>query len=33
MTLTADTTFGTEITPGSWTIDPSHSEVGFTVRT
>jgi polyisoprenoid-binding protein YceI len=32
MTLTADTTFATDITPGTWTIDPSHSEVGFTVR-
>jgi polyisoprenoid-binding protein YceI len=32
MTVTVDTAFGTEITPGSWTIDPSHSEVGFTVR-
>jgi polyisoprenoid-binding protein YceI len=32
MTVTADTTFGTDITAGSWTIDPSHSEVGFTVR-
>ena len=32
MTVTADTTFGTDITPGTWTIDPSHSEVGFTVR-
>jgi polyisoprenoid-binding protein YceI len=32
MTVTADTAFGTDITAGSWTIDPSHSEVGFTVR-
>ena len=32
MTITADTGFGTDITAGSWTIDPSHSEVGFTVR-
>ncbi len=32
MTTTADATFGTEVTPGSWTIDASHSEVGFTVR-
>ncbi len=32
MTVTVDTTFGTDITAGSWTIDPSHSEVGFTVR-
>ena len=28
MTITQDTT----IIPGTWTIDPSHSEVGFTVR-
>ena len=32
MTVTVDTAFGTDITAGSWTIDPSHSEVGFTVR-
>jgi polyisoprenoid-binding protein YceI len=32
MTTTADTTFDTEIVAGTWTIDPSHSEVGFTVR-
>jgi len=32
MTITVDSTFDTEITAGSWTIDPSHSEVGFTVR-
>jgi polyisoprenoid-binding protein YceI len=32
MTVTADTAFGTDITPGTWTIDASHSEVGFTVR-
>src|SRR5690349_23115385 len=32
MTVTADTGFGTDITAGSWTIDASHSEVGFTVR-
>ena len=32
MTITADTTFDTDIVAGSWTIDPSHSEVGFTVR-
>jgi polyisoprenoid-binding protein YceI len=32
MTVTTDTAFGTDITAGSWTIDPSHSEVGFTVR-
>src|SRR6476619_2352864 len=32
MTITVDTAFGTDISAGSWTIDPSHSEVGFTVR-
>ncbi len=32
MTITIDNTFDTDITAGSWTIDPSHSEVGFTVR-
>jgi polyisoprenoid-binding protein YceI len=32
MTTTADTAFATDITAGTWTIDPSHSEVGFTVR-
>jgi polyisoprenoid-binding protein YceI len=32
MTITVDTAFGTDVTAGSWTIDPSHSEVGFTVR-
>jgi polyisoprenoid-binding protein YceI len=32
MTVTVDTNFGTDITPATWTIDPSHSEVGFTVR-
>src|SRR4051794_21228416 len=32
MTITVDSTFDTDITAGSWTIDPSHSEVGFTVR-
>jgi polyisoprenoid-binding protein YceI len=32
MTVTVDTAFGADITAGSWTIDPSHSEVGFTVR-
>src|SRR6188472_2847700 len=26
MTVTVDTTFGTDITAGSWTIDPSHFE-------
>src|SRR6188508_264538 len=29
---TADTAFSTDIVPGTWTIDASHSEVGFTVR-
>ena len=32
MTITADTTFDTDIVAGTWVIDPSHSEVGFTVR-
>src|ERR1700712_823774 len=32
MTVTTDNTFDTDIIAGSWTIDPSHSEVGFTVR-
>jgi polyisoprenoid-binding protein YceI len=32
MMITVDSTFDTDITAGSWTIDPSHSEVGFTVR-
>ena len=32
MTITIDTTFDTDIIAGTWTIDPSHSEVGFTVR-
>jgi len=32
LTITVDTTFSTDIVPGTWTIDPSHSEVGFTVR-
>src|SRR3954470_16225326 len=32
MTSTVDTAFDTDITPGTWTVDPSHSEVGFTVR-
>ncbi len=30
--MSIDTAFGTEVTAGTWTIDPSHSEVGFTVR-
>jgi polyisoprenoid-binding protein YceI len=32
LTITVDTTFSTDIVPGTWAIDPSHSEVGFTVR-
>jgi len=32
MTITTGTTFSTDIVPGTWTIDASHSEVGFTVR-
>ena len=32
MTITVDTDFTTDIVPGTWTVDPSHSEVGFTVR-
>src|SRR6195952_4319040 len=32
MTVTTDNAFDTDIIAGSWTIDPSHSEVGFTVR-
>src|SRR6478609_980366 len=32
MTVTVDTAFGTDISAGPWTIDPSHPEVGFTVR-
>ena len=30
--MSIDTTFDTEVVAGTWTIDPSHSEVGFTVR-
>lgn len=30
MTITTPTS--TEITPGTWNIEPAHSEVGFTVR-
>ncbi len=30
--MSIDSTFETEIATGTWTIDPSHSEVGFTVR-
>jgi polyisoprenoid-binding protein YceI len=32
MTIAVDAAFDTNIVAGSWTIDPSHSEVGFTVR-
>jgi len=32
MTSSTDTTAATEWVAGTWTIDPSHSEVGFTVR-
>jgi polyisoprenoid-binding protein YceI len=32
MTVTDTTTTRTELVAGTWTIDPSHSEVGFTVR-
>ncbi len=32
MTVNAATAFETTVTPGTWSIDPSHSEVGFTVR-
>ncbi|MEO7352220.1 MAG: YceI family protein [Marmoricola sp.] len=32
MTITNDTAFSTDIVAGTWTIDASHSEVGFTVR-
>jgi polyisoprenoid-binding protein YceI len=30
--MSIDTAFGTGVVAGTWTIDPSHSEVGFTVR-
>ena len=30
--MTSTTQAPTEIVAGTWTIDPSHSEVGFTVR-
>ena len=30
--MTTTTDFSTDIVAGTWTIDPSHSEVGFTVR-
>jgi polyisoprenoid-binding protein YceI len=32
MTITTDSAFSTDIVPGTWKIDPSHSDVGFTVR-
>jgi len=32
MTSTTDTVTGTDWVAGTWTIDPSHSEVAFTVR-
>jgi len=32
MTVTTNTTATTGLVAGTWTIDPSHSEVGFTVR-
>ncbi len=32
MTVTNEAAFSTDIVPGTWTIDASHSEVGFTVR-
>ena len=32
MTSSTDTTTATDWVAGTWTIDPSHSEVGFTVR-
>ena len=32
MTITTDSGFSTDIVAGTWTIDPTHSEVGFTVR-
>jgi polyisoprenoid-binding protein YceI len=32
MTTTTDIATGTDWVAGTWTIDPSHSEVGFTVR-
>ncbi|WP_310964252.1 YceI family protein [Nocardioides terrisoli] len=30
--MSTDTAVGTDLVAGTWTIDPSHSEVGFTVR-
>ncbi len=32
MSIATENTFSTDIAAGTWTIDPSHSEVGFTVR-
>src|SRR5438874_1467258 len=32
MTVTTNTAATTGLVAGTWTIDPSHSEVGFTVR-
>jgi polyisoprenoid-binding protein YceI len=32
LTITTDTTFSTDFAAGTWNIDPSHSEIGFTVR-
>jgi polyisoprenoid-binding protein YceI len=32
VTITTDTTFSTDFAAGTWNIDPSHSEIGFTVR-
>jgi polyisoprenoid-binding protein YceI len=32
VTIVIDSAFSTDIVPGTWTIDASHSEVGFTVR-
>ena len=32
MSITTDTGFSTDLVAGTWAIDPSHSEVGFTVR-
>ncbi len=32
MTITTENATTTDIAPGTWKIDPSHSEVGFTVR-
>jgi polyisoprenoid-binding protein YceI len=32
MSIATDSTFSSDIVAGTWTIDASHSEVGFTVR-